>query len=94
MRDCVRAGEDIPERIANAPELRLGLLLYIQAFFDLDSTRDYGKAISWLAIRDYSGYYELDAEQEEALVYHIRKMDTAYLERLSKENKKRSGKNK
>lgn len=80
----MRSGLPIPEHIQNAPELKIGLGLYMQAFFDLDTTRHDSGPISWLAVREYAAHYGLDAEQEEALFYHIRELDKSHLERLKK----------
>lgn len=77
------AGEPIPDRIANAPELTLGLMLYMQAFFDLDSERQVGFSvgrIKWSAIRDYADAFEFDAIQTEDLFYFIKELDKVYLE--------------
>jgi hypothetical protein len=32
-KQAMRAGQPLPDRIANAPELEVGLQLYLQAFF-------------------------------------------------------------
>ena len=40
-QQSVRMGQPLPARIANAPELMLGLQVYLQAFFDLDSERSH-----------------------------------------------------
>jgi hypothetical protein len=84
-RQCYNIGQPIPERIANAPELMLGSQLYLQAFFDLDSTRNHGMGltrISWTSIKDYAAAFELDCRQTEDLFYYIRKLDEANLIRL------------
>jgi hypothetical protein len=72
----------------NAPELRLGLSLYLEAFFDLDSERSHGFNLTRIplsAIRDYAVAFEFDGYQTESLFYLIKAMDRANLERLSKE---------
>ena len=38
-KQAVQAGREIPDKIANAPQLELGLDLYLSAFFDLESDR-------------------------------------------------------
>ena len=75
----------MPERIANAPDLFMGLEMYLQAFFDLDSERSHGMGLTripWSSIADYSIAFELDDEQTACLFYHIRTMDEANLIRL------------
>ena len=89
-KQAIRAGQPIPERIANAPELRLGLQLFIQAFFDLDSERSHSMglvAIPWTSINDYAKAYNFDEEQTEDLFFFIRKLDTSHLKRLESKNK-------
>ena len=91
-----RAGQPMPERIANAPELRIGLELYIQAFFDLDSERSHAMglvSIPWSSINEYAKAFDFDAEQKEDLFFFIRKLDSSNLKRLeskSKSNGKKS----
>lgn len=85
-KQAIRAGQPIPERIENAPSLRLGLLFYLQAFFDLDAERSQGMnlgRIPWSAVQTYAVYYELDEDQTDCLHHFIRVMDTAHLKRLS-----------
>lgn len=81
------AGQPIPERIANAPRLMPGLDLYLNAFFDLDSERTHGFSLSpipWQSIYNYAKAWEFDKEQLEDLVYFVRKLDLAHLNRLRK----------
>jgi hypothetical protein len=90
-KQAMRAGEEMPERIANAPELQSGLQLYLQAFFDLDAERTHALALTpipWTSINAYSIAYGLEEEQTEDLLYLIRKMDNAHLARLSKKQPK------
>ncbi len=81
----------LPERIANAPELYLGLELYYMAFMDLTTCRGQGYGtegpIGWLAIRDYAVAQEIQGEQLEDLFYHIQHLDAAYLDHKAKKLK-------
>lgn len=89
-KQAMLANEPLPESIANAPELNIGLELYLQAFFDLDSTRSGGDAlspISWLSIKEYANVFDLDLEQTESLFIHIRQMDISHIERVAKQQK-------
>jgi hypothetical protein len=89
LKQAIRFGQPIPERIINAPELRLGLRLYFNAFFDLDAERSHALALTpipWTSIMHYARAYELDEEQTEDLVYFIRYMDNVNLDRLRKKN--------
>jgi len=89
-RQAMRLGHGMPDRIANAPELQIGLQLYWQAFFDLDSERTHANAptpIPWTAIKQYCVAQDLDDEQTEDMFYFIKAMDAANLKRLDANNK-------
>lgn len=95
-KQAVRAGQPIPERIANAPELQPGLQLYMQAFFDLDSERSHAMGlvvIPWSSIAAYASAFEFDEEQTEDLFYFVRKMDTEHLKKLAEKQKANQAKN-
>lgn len=82
----------LPDAIKNAPELLPGLSLYLTGFFDLTAERQIGfgsvGAIPFTAIIRYCELYDLDAEITESFVFHIRKMDQAYIKReTSKQGK-------
>lgn len=84
-KSAIRAGQPLPDRIANAPELRIGLLLYIQAFFDLDSERSHAMglvSIPWTSINEYAKAFDFDEDQTEGLFFLIRRLDNAHLKRL------------
>lgn len=94
-KQAMRAGQPLPDRIANAPELENGLQLYLQAFFDLDSERSHVQgptAIPWTAIADYAKCFEFDEEQTEDLFYFIRRLDGENLKRVANKQKANSGK--
>ena len=89
-KQAVRAGQPLPSRIENAPELEIGLQLYLQAFFDLDSERSHGNGlvqIPWTSIAAYAQAFAFDEEQTEDLFYFIRKLDSEHLTRLSNKQK-------
>ena len=93
LRQMRRAGEKMPEAQTNMPELRLGLELYIEAFFELDSERTHGETLNPIpssAIRLYARDYEYNERQAEDLMFFIREMDTAHLKRLGKKLKEKS----
>lgn len=93
IKQCLLSGEPIPDSIENAPQLMLGLELYLQAFFDLDSERDTSQevipVIKWSSIKNYAEAFDFDEEQTESLFKHIRKMDLAHLERINKKRKQK-----
>jgi hypothetical protein len=78
----MREGLPLPKRIANAPTLFIGLELYYDAFWELDTCREVGWGwgpIPWSAIKDYAETFNFDDEQRDDLYYFIRVMDNAYL---------------
>lgn len=81
----------IPDRIKNAPELELGLGIYLGAFYDLDTCRPVGweeGPIPWTAISEWCDRHGLDGDQRDAMNHHIRAMDLEYLKyRASKRPK-------
>ena len=79
-------GLPIPETIQNAPELRIGLQLYLSAFMDLSSSRAVGMgigAIPWVAVHDYCERLEIVGEQREDMMYHIDQLDGVYIKHRS-----------
>lgn len=88
-KQAMKAGAPMPERIANAPELKQGLELYLDAFYDLDSERGVSEtlgSIPWSKIKDYAEFYDFDEEQTECLFFFIREMDRAHRKRMNKKS--------
>lgn len=79
MDQCLREKLPFPQAIQNAPELLQGLELFYNGFKDLANDRPSGGAIPWSVVHEYSKDLELGEEQKEAMHYHIREMDNAYL---------------
>lgn len=70
-------------RLATKPKLPTGLILYYEAFYDLDTERNHGMglaSIPWSAIVAYGQFYDLDVDE---LLFFVRQMDNAHLERLA-----------
>jgi hypothetical protein len=84
IEQCYRQRIPLPSRIANAPELLLGLEFYYAAFLNLTSCRTQGYGtegpIGWLTTDEYADRNAIEGEQREDLHYHIQKLDAAYLE--------------
>ena len=77
----MREGRKLPAKIANAPELRMGLELYYDAFRELTTCRASGWSlgpIPWLAMREYAVAFQFSEEQSNWLYYLVRQMDEAY----------------
>lgn len=87
IRQALQAGQPIPSRIANAPNLIQGLEIYLQAFFDLDSERSHAMgptSIPWTSISEYAKAFEFDETQTEDLFFFIKKLDGENLKRIEK----------
>jgi hypothetical protein len=79
--DCARFSDKLPADLANPPVLRLGLALYLNAWFDLDFERnreDY-EPIKRSDCFSYASDYDFDFEQAEDLWYYIARMDRGFL---------------
>ena len=88
-KQAVMAGNKIPEKILNAPQVNTGLELYFNAFFELESERQIGMSIGpipWSSINEYSKVYNLSTEQKECLFYFVRKLDRVYLRKVNNDN--------
>jgi len=74
----------LPEKIANAPELKLGLEIFYVAFMELTTCRAFGGMgegpISWLTIHQYCTINKIKGEQREDMMYFISNLDAKYLE--------------
>lgn len=82
IEQCVRHNQPLPSKLANAPEVSLGLELYYLAFCDLSSCREQGYVegpVSWLTINAYAIAKNFEGEQREDLFYLIQRLDAAYM---------------
>lgn len=80
--------ERLPAKIENAPTLIMGLELYMNGFYMLQSTRGAAYAsegpIPWLAMRDYCNEYRIVGDQRQDFYDLIARMDHAYLDYKAK----------
>jgi hypothetical protein len=74
-------GEALPAEIVNAPILRLGSALYLNAWFELDVERDRSKLepVKRSSCFDYASDYDFDFDQTEDLWFYIQRMDREFL---------------
>ena len=84
----------MPERIANAPELYLGLELFYVGFLDLTTSRPlvgFGAEapVDWFRINRYCKEQGIEGEQREDFFYHIQHLDSAYLDFKAKKAEKK-----
>lgn len=85
LQQSMKLGK-VPPKIADAPELRMGLELFYGAFFDLIGCRSgWGDGpIQYNAIMDYARHHEFDAEQTDDLVFYLSQLDEVYLKHVKK----------
>lgn len=82
-----RDGVEVPHLIAQQPTTTIDLLCYLDAFYELDTERAHGLSlvrIPWSSIVRYANEYGFDRDE---LVFFIRRMDDAHLDRLRAESK-------
>lgn len=80
-----RDGVEIPEQLAQQPTITVDLLCYLEAFYELDTERAHGLAlvrIPWSSVVGYAREYGYDRDE---LVFFIRRMDDAHLDKLRAE---------
>lgn len=89
-KQAAQANRPLDGKIANPPELQIGLGLYLQAFFDLDSERSHSMAVTRIpgsVIRLYAREFDFDDDQTDLLDYYISQMDDAHCKRLREKSK-------
>jgi hypothetical protein len=77
IETCIRERRPLPDAIAKAPQLFMGLELYYVAYLDLSSCRSIGMAegpIPWLAIYDYAQRLGMDEEQRDDLLFFVQSL--------------------
>ncbi|UFK26665.1 tail chaperonin [Roseobacter phage RDJL3] len=86
----MRSNQPLPDPIANAPEIPLGLGFFYKAFQELSSERMDGP-IPGSAIRSYCRDEEITGELADDVKYHIRNLDNALLDYRRKKAEKENG---
>lgn len=91
VKQAKRMGQPIPERIKNKPVLKTGLVLYYDAYFDLDNDRTESHRIPWTVLTQYVDRYKFSETQEECLIYFARSLDDCYVKWLNKKRGNKDG---
>lgn len=86
----MRSNQPLPDPIANAPEIPLGLGFFYKAFQELSSERLEGP-IPGSAIRSFCRDEDVTGELADDVMYHIRNLDNALLEYRRKKAEKENG---
>lgn len=83
-----RDGAAPPQVLTDQPRLPVSLLMYLEAFYELDTERAHTVTmhgmtvarIPWSSIVKYGRHYGYDVDE---LLFFVRKMDDAHLEHLA-----------
>lgn len=79
------------EALPTVPDLSSTLMYYYNAFFDLCTTRQVGmgvSVISWLSVRQYADYEQLDEFAIHFLHKTVKALDPIYVEHIANESKR------
>lgn len=97
IRQSIARGQELPRKIRDAPDLFSHNALFLNAFFDLISSRALGFGagpLEWLPIHQYCLAHHLDEDATTAMHLHLHALDKVYLAHVEKKNKAASkGKN-
>lgn len=77
----------------NAPDLPQHLLIFFQAFKDLNTQRPVGFAVGYIPFLDivtYAKVYDFSEELQDDLIYFVRGLDEHYIEIINKEQQKKT----
>lgn len=80
IETCMREGLPLPDEIANAPQVTLGLELYFSAYLDLGGSRSGlgDGVIPWHHVAEYARFNKFSDEQTDDLFYYVRELDDCY----------------
>lgn len=87
-REAKRFKEPLPKRVENKPYLFLGMALYLNAWFELDTERERPRSISRSICFQYAYDFDLTEEQRDDLWFYIQRADTVFLEWWKKKQPK------
>lgn len=94
VNNCTRFNKPIPKEYLDPPELEIHMVIFYQAFLDLDTDRIHGEfapnPIPFSSIIRYAQFYQFDEEMTHDLIYYVRGLDNFHLEKLAKEYKARA----
>jgi hypothetical protein len=84
IKDSLRRTGRLPKNFANRPTIGIGMQLFMDAFWDLTTTRQVTESgaspIPWLAIKQWCDEYDLDDGLRYEMFHFIRKLDMSYLD--------------
>lgn len=86
-----RMNQPIPDRILNKPLLGVGLMLYYDAFLQLQNDRNKIGFIPWSVKVEWADRFDLSEIQTERLIYFTTSLDGCYIKWSSKNRGKSHG---
>lgn len=90
VEQLLRDGVDLPEHLANPPDLLSGLELFYHAFRELSTCRALGMSVGpipWTATNDFCIYHTITGTQRADLFYHVENLDVIYRDEVEKKAK-------
>lgn len=83
IRQLEQHGIELPQDLAQPPELSAGLEWYLEAWQELSHDRQIGFGLGPIpgsAIRAFAEYHRLDDTERDDLMHLIRRLDQVFLE--------------
>jgi hypothetical protein len=80
-QEADNTGEELPSYVTDAPILRLGVALYYNAWFELDSERNRVRLrpITRSSVFEYCRDYDLSDVQTDDMWFYVSRMDNGFL---------------
>jgi hypothetical protein len=95
MQQALRLNAPLPDKIANMPDLNLGLDFYMEVYLDLCSDKDVGFGegpIPWSSMDNYAKRYDIVGYEFERMVMILRSADGEILKGKQKTADRKKGK--
>lgn len=92
---CKTRRTELPEALANAPQLLMGLESYFSAFWELSTERHIGMGLGQIpasAMRSFARDEGMDDDEYDRFRYLVRSMDDAWLAHQGEQAKRATSK--
>ena len=93
MQQALRLNAPLPDKIANTPDLELGLDFYLEIYLDLCSDKDVGFGegpIPWSSMNEYAYRYDITGDDFERMVAIVRSADAEIVKHRQKDAKRKA----
>lgn len=95
MQQALRLNAPLPDKMANIPDLNLGLDFYLEVYLDLCSDKDIGFGegpIPWSSMDNWAKRYNIVGYEFERMVSVLRYADNEILKGKQKTAERKKGK--